>query len=300
MWSRLLHPGPPMPSEMDWTSQAWRQHPLAPDGALIMPTTSTTTAVRDMLGGAGSGTALTRSNSPMAGGYHNYNGSSSYADFGTSNRFAIASGGITIAKWFRSAGWGTNALILTRRHTIAGVDDYINYGIGQGGYGGQGLSVFYTNTPSSYQFWGSDTLATSLGMYDSKWHLLVASWMFGYQSTTTIVTLDGLPVSGSIVYSDGDDSTHTPHASASLTLGASSSNGIKNHTAADIGPTFIYRRKLPLTQHQQLYAPQSRWSFIPLVGTRMFSIPSGSPPITFFQRRRPGHLRVGSRSANTC
>lgn len=298
---RIRHPGPPMPSDLDWASQAWRNHPLTPDVAMILPALGSPLGVRDVLTSSlGTGTAITRSVQPGLGLADSYNGSSSYADFGNSDRYAIATGGITIAIWFVSLGWGQNKTICSRRF-LTGPSDYINWAIQQENTSSapRRMSIFHTKAPGSYVGIQTTNTLEYMGAMDGRAHLLICSWTFGSLTTNALITLDGQPMTYSTV--TGTDGTHTTHASQRLGIGADYSTSWSLFAAASIGPAMIYRRQLALHEHQQLFDPQTRWSMMPVKRSRRWFIPSSPPgPSLVLHRRRPAILHPGSRSAIAC
>lgn len=206
---------------------------------------------------------LTRAANAVTGAHHVYNGSSSYADFGTSSRYAIASGGITIATCYRTTGWGQNCTISSRRF-LTGPSDYINWAIQEDNTSApRKLTIFHTKAAGSYVGIRTDQTHADMGGTTGKEVWLVCSWNFGALTTSAIMTLNGVPFTYTTV--TGTDGNHTTHPSQRMGMGADYSSSWSLFANASIGLQMIWRRRLPLVQHRQLNAPDTRFSMLKLV-----------------------------------
>ncbi len=257
---------PPAQSEVDWSSSAWRRHPQARGLYAWWPTLAGAgNKLREMVRSwdatAQNGAAL--GPDPVTGiAANNLNGN-------THNRHWLSSlpwsgGPVTVSFWLR---------------TLSSSGEPSAFGYDSGN-----LNRFCCSWPYNDEvcYWDYGDMSGSLPgrltiNFDPGWY---GKW----QHITLISGGSAIPymaiaVDGEIVAAKNDSSNHS--ASANLRFGGwqrSSPSQLFSHTGM-LADFRIYNRVLTPSEIWQLYAPQTRWSLLPVHGSkRYFTLVGGPEP----------------------
>jgi len=155
----------------------------------------------------------------------------------------VATTAITISLWAKTAGFGNNDVLVSRRDSSGG--DRSNYTINQGSTGK--LHFFFTATAGVYhEFASTDTLST-LGAFDGLWHHYALSFTYGTGSSLALY-LDGVAVPGAWTSGTGNAS-HTSVSTEKLGIGSTwSGSAWANFAAGVFDDVRIYSSALTAPQ----------------------------------------------------
>lgn len=273
------HPGPVLPHEVDWTSQAWRKHPLARGLQFWFQP-----SVR-RLGNVVSGDMMTPST--VRPTMTHSPGWGMTGLFDRANQTHLQSNqalNLTASFTYRTVISGTDASGVGATPWLA-FHNY--YGAGT------------TPDIGHYYKHNSGIYANSLAWYDGTYYIAKHSSLPANVFSDLVITYNHI-TGDAISYINGAYDQTTSSLSPMVYPILSPRIGSHEDSPASafdghIAITQLWDRVLSAAEAQYLHAPQTRWSLVPGRSTRRYLITS-SPTTTIIQRRRPGISCVGSRS----
>lgn len=276
---------PPSPGEVDWSSQAWRQHPLArglffwheplaASSHLMAP--ELVRGVPSALNNYGTPNPPVLKTDPLWGRYHDYMAQSyvSGAEYASAANYSFTSHSMRIV------------MRPYRDSSHSGDPSTIPLSIN--GFNGWHYNYDHASVPSYRNTirWGGSYIQLPT-FYANNWYDVLLSYSANSGVATAYV--NGVySVSGSMPVPSG-----TP--SKIRVGGYQGDPGPYWYWEGDISRVMWWDRALSAAEVWGLYAPQTRWQLMPARPTRRWFIPSSTPSTLLF-RRKPGVSRIGLRS----
>lgn len=287
--ARPRHPGPSVPVEVDQISQAWRQHPQARGLYAWWPTVGGAgKKLREMVSGFDatgySDTAVQPD--PVTGIAAGEFVGNSDSDRRYDAAMPWTGGPISISFWNYAPSVppsGQNTIPFGFRNVQADT-----------------VPTIEANTPYAdntlYWYYGPSfayETTTDYSAYYGKWmHICL-------DSDATTSGLNRIWLNGQLVASSSSSST-SPGTTDTFSIGGKWRGTTWHSHWGRLADMRVYSRTLAGVEVQNLYAPKTRWSLLPVRTSRRYFIPSTPTSSTIRQRRLAQILRVGSRSAIAC